>query len=164
MKIHLKHPTDMHIKIICIGKLKKAYWQEAAEIYIQRLKKLYSLTLIELKDGPKHVHAEQRMQVEAQDIQGKASPQDQFICLDSKGKTLSSPQLAARLQAWLSPPGRTPCFVLGGAYGLPKDLTAESAFVLSFGPMTLPHELARIVLLEQLYRATTILNNHPYHH
>jgi 23S rRNA (pseudouridine1915-N3)-methyltransferase len=154
----------MHIKIICIGKLKKAYWQDAAKTYIQRLKKSYSMTIIELKDGPNHLQPEQRMQVEAQAIQKKASPQDWFVCLDSKGETISSQQLAARLRSWHTTPGRTPCFVLGGAYGLPESLTAKCKMLLSFGPMTLPHELARIVLLEQLYRATTIISNHPYHH
>lgn len=154
----------MHIKIVCIGKIKKSYWQEAATTYVQRLQKFCSLKIIELKDGPKHLPPQERMQVEAQAIQTKTSPQDIVICLDSHGRSLASSQLALRVKSWLEIPGKPPCFVLGGAYGLSAHLIDQSASSLSLGPMTLPHELARIVLLEQLYRAFTIIHNHPYHH
>ena len=154
----------MHIKIICIGKIKKSYWQDAATTYIQRIQRFCSLKIIELKDGPKHLPPQERMQVEAQAIQAKTSSQNIIICLDSHGRSLASSQLALRAKSWLETPGKTPCFVLGGAYGLPAHLIDQSASTLSLGPMTLPHELARIVLLEQLYRAFTIIHNHPYHH
>ncbi|MFO7877908.1 MAG: 23S rRNA (pseudouridine(1915)-N(3))-methyltransferase RlmH [Desulfovermiculus sp.] len=154
----------MYIKIICIGKIKKSYWQEAAHTYAQRLKRFCSLYTLEVKDGPKHLPPEKRMQVEAQAILAKTSPQDFLISLDSQGMSLSSPQLAAKLKSWLENPGQNPCFLLGGADGLATELIAQSSSVLSLGPLTLPHELARIVLLEQLYRASTILHNHPYHH
>jgi 23S rRNA (pseudouridine1915-N3)-methyltransferase len=163
--LDLGHPQAvMQIKIICIGKLKKSYWQDAAAAYIRRLDSFFSLTLFELKDGPGHLSPQDRMQAEARSILAKTSAQDMLICLDSAGKPLSSPSLASKLQSWLEEPGRIPCFILGGAYGLAKELTARSTMLLSFGPMTLPHELARIVLLEQLYRATAIMHNHPYHH
>lgn len=154
----------MHIKIICIGKIKRSYWQEAAKTYAQRLKRFYSLHILEGKDGPKHLPLEKRMQAEAQTMLDKTSPQDCLISLDSKGMSLSSPQLALRLTSWIEAPGQNPCFLLGGADGLAPNLVAQSSFVLSLGPLTLPHELARIVLLEQLYRASTIIHNHPYHH
>ncbi|MFP4429163.1 MAG: 23S rRNA (pseudouridine(1915)-N(3))-methyltransferase RlmH, partial [Desulfovermiculus sp.] len=107
---------------------------------------------------------EKRMQIEAQTILAKTSTQDRLISLDSQGMSLSSPQLAAKLTSWLESPGQNPCFLLGGVDGLATKLIAQSSFVLSLGPLTLPHELARIVLLEQLYRASTIIHNHPYHH
>ncbi|MDZ7759375.1 MAG: 23S rRNA (pseudouridine(1915)-N(3))-methyltransferase RlmH [Desulfovermiculus sp.] len=154
----------MHIKIICIGKIKKSYWQAAATTYVQRLRRFCSLDIMELKDGPKHLPSCERMQVEAQAIQAKVSSQDIIICLDSHGRSLTSPQLASQVKSWLEAPGQTPCFVLGGAYGLSAHLIEQSSSVLGLGPLTLPHELARIVLLEQLYRALTIIHNHPYHH
>ena len=154
----------MHIKLICIGKIKKSYWHQAAAAYVHRLSKYYSLQVLELKDGPKHLAAQERMRVESQAIQAKISSQDMRICLDSQGRSLSSPQLASKLKAWLEDPGTSPCFILGGAYGLAEQLTTKSSMLLSLGPMTLPHELARVVLLEQLYRASTIIHNHPYHH
>jgi 23S rRNA (pseudouridine1915-N3)-methyltransferase len=154
----------MYIKIICIGKMKKPYWKDAAHTYAQRLKRFSSLYTLEVKDGPKHLPPDKRMQVEAQAILAKTSPQDLLISLDSQGLSISSPHLAARLKSWLEIPGKNPCFVLGGADGLCAKLIAQSSVVLSLGPLTLPHELARIVLLEQLYRASTIIHNHPYHH
>ncbi|MFO7800999.1 MAG: 23S rRNA (pseudouridine(1915)-N(3))-methyltransferase RlmH [Desulfovermiculus sp.] len=154
----------MRIKLICIGKIKKSYWQDAAADYIHRLSKYYALEMVELKDGPRHLSSQERMQVEAQNIQAKTSSRDMRICLDSRGRALSSPQMGQKLKAWLEKPGSIPCFILGGAYGLAEQVTSSSSMLLSFGPMTLPHELARIVLLEQLYRATTIIHNHPYHH
>jgi len=154
----------MSIKIISIGKIRKSYWREAAATYVQRIGRFCSLNIVELKDGPKHLPSKERMQVEAQAIRAKASSQDILICLDSQGRSLASPQLASRVTSWLDSPGRTPCFVLGGAYGLSQQLIEQSSYLLSLGPMTLPHELARIVLLEQLYRALTIIHHHPYHH
>ena len=86
------------------------------------------------------------------------------ISLDRKGRLFTSRQLSSALKVWLETPGRTPCFVIGGAYGLSRDVVSRSDLTLSLGPMTLPHELARVVLLEQLYRADAILRNLPYHH
>lgn len=154
----------MRIKLICIGKIKRSYWQDAAADYMHRISKYYALEVSELKDGPKHLSPQERIQVETQAIQAKISSRDMSICLDSRGRTLSSPQMGQKLKAWLEEPGSCPCFILGGAYGLAEQVTAKSSMLLSFGPMTLPHELARIVLLEQLYRASTIIHNHPYHH
>lgn len=154
----------MHLKILCIGRIKKSYWQEAAQTYLHRLQKFYTLQVHELKDGPAHLQPAQRIQAEVSMLTAKASGQDRLICLDQRGKSLRSRDLAVKLEDWVQTPGGYPCFILGGAYGLGQELLAKSDFVLSFGPMTLPHELARIVLLEQLYRATTIIKNHPYHH
>ena len=77
---------------------------------------------------------------------------------------MASREFASWLERLIEDPGRQPVFVLGGPHGLSPDILSRADAVLAFGPGTLPHELARIVLLEQLYRALTILAGHPYHH
>jgi 23S rRNA (pseudouridine1915-N3)-methyltransferase len=152
------------LRFIWIGKLKKKFWQDAAQHYWQRLEKYYSLEEICLKDGPAQLEAAERIEAEGQNISKKISPKDLLITLDEKGRTLSSPALANKLQNWLEEPSTSPCFVIGGAFGLSSAIKQKSQFILSLGPLTLPHDLARIVLLEQIYRAATINLGLPYHH
>ncbi len=85
------------------------------------------------------------------------------VCMDERGKTLTSREFAGALEKFQDQGARHACFLIGGADGLAKDLRAEADLVVSFGRMTLPHMLARTVLAEQLYRAATILAGHPYH-
>ena len=85
------------------------------------------------------------------------------VVLDRTGTALSSEALAERLRAWEEQPPQRTAFVIGGAYGLAPAVVAQADLRLSFGPATLPHQLARVVLTEQLYRATTILRGEPYH-
>jgi 23S rRNA (pseudouridine1915-N3)-methyltransferase len=152
------------IKFVWIGRLKRRFWQSAVEHYWSRLSRFYKLDEICLKDGPSHLSPGERAEEEARRITGKLGPGDLPICLDREGRAPSSQQLAGLLNGWLEDPGAEPCFIIGGAYGLPETFLARMRERLSFGPLTLPHELARVLLLEQLYRAATISMNHPYHH
>lgn len=152
------------VKFLWVGKIKERFWQEAASHYWKRLARYFQLREAALKDGPATAGPQEKIRIESQDIQSKLGRTDGCICLDQDGKYLTSPQLAEHLTSWIEAPGWTPCFVLGGAFGLSSELLQQSRFVLSLGPLTLPHELARILLLEQLYRAATIMHGHPYHH
>jgi 23S rRNA (pseudouridine1915-N3)-methyltransferase len=153
-----------HIRFLWVGRIKERFWQEAAGHYWKRLSRYCKLKEVTLKDGPASSSPQDRIRIESQAIQSKLEKSDGCICLDQSGTSLTSPQLAEHLTSWLEAPGQNPCFVLGGAFGLSSDLLKQSRFVLSLGPLTLPHELARILLLEQLYRAATIMHGHPYHH
>ena len=86
-----------------------------------------------------------------------------LVCLDERGRTLSSPDLARRIAGWRDAGQRDAAFVLGGADGLDRTLVAEADLVLSLGPMVWPHMLARVMVAEQLYRAASILAGTPYH-
>lgn len=152
------------IKFLWVGKLKERFWQDAASHYWKRLSRYFELKEAVLKDGPAQASRAEKIRIESRAIQSKLEAADYCICLDSSGKNPTSPQLAKLLSSWIESPGQTPCFVLGGAHGLSSDLLRQSSFVLSLGGLTLPHELARILLLEQLYRAATIMHGHPYHH
>ena len=152
------------IKFIWIGKLKTTYWTAAQEHYWKRLSRYHRLEEVTLKDSPSHLPEIKRAERESQAIQARLAPRDLAICLDTSGTAMSSVRLARHLRVWTQDRNRSPCFIIGGPFGLSQDLLDTSQTVLSFGPLTLPHELARIILLEQLYRAATLNHNHPYHH
>ncbi len=116
-----------------------------------------------LRDG-KASDRERRMAEEGRAILAKLGPRDLLVVLDENGRSLASRELASRLGQLLEDPGRRPCFVVGGAFGLPPEVLARADLTLALGPETLPHELARVVLYEQLYRASSILAGAPYHH
>jgi 23S rRNA (pseudouridine1915-N3)-methyltransferase len=152
------------IKIVAVGKLKKPFWADAADHYLGPLSRFARLERIVLKDAPAHLPLPERIAREAETIRAKLVPQDLVVCLDQHGPALASPDLANQLGRWLDDPQKRPCFVIGGAYGLAGDLLSGCDKLLGLGPMTLPHELAQVILLEQLYRAAAILQNLPYHH
>lgn len=152
------------IKFLWVGRLKGAPWREAADHYWARLGQHHTLEEICLKDGPGRLPPAQRVAEEGGRILAKLGPADLPIALDEHGKQLTSPQLAEFLSPLLEDANRTPCFIVGGAFGLAQPVLAACRHTLALSRMTFTHELARVVLLEQLYRATAILKGLPYHH
>ncbi len=156
-----------HLRLICVGRLKKPFWRQAAEHYLASLSRLVKVELVEVRDAPGSCPPAERPAVEGASVLERLGPGDLPICLDMRGRAVSSEDLARMLGGWLDDPAYTPCIVVGGAYGLPPEVTrpvGRRSEMLSLGPMTLPHELARVVLLEQVYRAASILRGLPYHH
>lgn len=158
----------MRLLIAAIGKLKQGPERDLFAHYLGRAeaagRKLHlsPLTAIEVAES-KGATASARKAAEAQALLAKIPSAHLTICLDPGGEALSS-EVFARLLAKLRDEGTEGvAFVIGGADGLGKDVLAKSARLVSLGPMTLPHGLARIVLAEQIYRAVTILAGHPYH-
>ncbi len=152
------------IKFIWVGKLKKKYWQESSIHYMNRLDHSYKITEIIVKDAPTHFKTGEKKKWEGEKILQQTQAKDFIIALDEKGKSLSSAGLASCLQNWTEHPVHAPCFIIGGAYGLAQEVIQASHFALSLSAMTFPHEMARVVLLEQIYRATAILKGSGYHH
>ena len=153
----------LHMKFIWVGKLKKPHWRTAAEHYSKRLGQWFRFREIIVKDGTGQNNADKIIR-EGQAILEKITPQDLVVCMDEHGRTMTSTRLSVQLQTWLEHPGKAPCFVIGGAYGLSTHVLERADISLSLSPMTFPHELARVILLEQIYRAGTILKGVPYHH
>lgn len=151
------------LRFIWIGKLKEDFWRGAAEHYWMRLGRFFRLEEICVKDGAAAATAV-RIQDESARLVAQLRPQDRCICLDEQGKARSSQELADAVAAWTTDGNRTSCFVIGGPFGLGSAVLERCAERLSLSKMTLPHEMARVVLLEQLYRAATILKGMPYHH
>ena len=155
---------SLNLKFIWIGKLKKNFWQEAASYYWEKLSQSYKLSEQRIKENSGCKDPQIIRQKQCAAIMDKLTNKEIVINLDTQGKMVSSEKLADYLQTWIQTPGKDPCFILGGSYGISRELMQKSHYSISFGPITLPNALARIVLLEQLYRATRINQNHPYHH
>ena len=134
-----------------VGKLKESYYKEACQEYLKRLQKYTSVEVIEIKDEGKEKEAEKML----------AKSKDAYIVvLTEEGKQMSSEQFASFLQKQ----ERDVVFIIGGPYGLDDSVKKKAGLLLSISAMTLPHELCRVMFLEQLYRAYTILKKEPYHH
>jgi 23S rRNA (pseudouridine1915-N3)-methyltransferase len=158
----------MRLLIAAIGKLKQgperalfAHYLGRAEALGRKLH-LSPLTAIEVAES-KAATAWARKDAEAQALLAKISSAHLLVCLDPGGEPLSSEAFAALLAKFRDDGTEGVAFMIGGADGLGRDALAKAAKRLSFGPMTLPHGLARIVLAEQIYRAATMLAGHPYH-
>lgn len=157
----------LNIRIICVGKFKEKYWEAASAEYMKRLGAYCSISVTEVKEEKLPAHAsradeENVIKKEGRSILDKVGPNDYVIALDIGGRELSSEELAAKL-ADITFTSSTIDFVIGGSLGLSKEVKTRAALRLSFGRITLPHQLARIVLLEQIYRAFKINAGETYH-
>ncbi len=149
------------IKIICVGKLKESYLKDAQIEYLKRLKKYTSVNLIELTDS--NIDDEKiALEKEKEQILKYIKQKDYIITLEIEGKELSSIELADKLDKTLITSSDI-TFIIGGSYGIHHDIKEKSNYKLSFSKMTFPHQLFRILLLEQLFRSYKILNNEKYH-
>lgn len=141
-----------------------AWVDEAFAEYQKRLPREVRLTLIEVKpekrDGGKT--AAQAMAAEAQRIEAALPKRCLLVVLDEHGKQVTSPQLAQKMQAWLAG-GRDVALVVGGADGLAPEIKTRADWAWALSPLTLPHGMVRVLVAEQLYRAHSILQGHPYH-
>ena len=142
------------IKIICVGKLKEQYIKDLVNDYLKRINKYHKLEIIELIDS--------NIEREAELIEKNINPKDYIITLEIEGNSLSSIDLAKKLDNTLMNYGNI-TFVIGGSDGISKRIKDKSNFKLSFSTLTFPHGLFRGILLEQIYRSFKILNNESYH-
>lgn len=157
----------MNMALICMGRLKEKYWRDAAAEYEKRLTRFGKWETIELPDLPEPSNSspaieEQIKKKEGDAILAKIREEDVVVCLCIDGKQLDSVQLSRKLTE-LVDTGRRVVFVIGGSLGLAPAVVARAQVKLSFSPMTFPHQLARIMLLEQTYRAMKIAAGERYH-
>ena len=157
----------MRIVVGAIGRLKRGPEQELAERYRERAVKsgrgigLRSLEIIEIAESRAR-DAERRMLEESIALANILPKDAVTVLLEPRGEALDSNAFTARLRGW-NDSGRDVTFVIGGPDGLALTLSEQATLHLAFGALTWPHQLVRIMLLEQIYRATTILSGHPYH-
>ena len=147
-----------------MGRLKTDYWKKACEEYAGRLARWRRLLVCEVRDADSSLDPPRRNEVEAGRLLAAIEPQDVCLVLDERGKDLTSPQLAELLARMDREAAGRATFVIGGPFGLTDEVRGRAKLLLRLGAITLPHELARVVLLEQLYRAECILRRVPYHH
>ena len=153
----------MRLTLVCVGRLKERHWRDAAAEYLKRLGPYARVTVIEVPDRDVSADEARALEAEAVGIL-KAIPESAtVVALEIGGRARSSEELASWLEA-LGTAGKSHvAFVVGGAAGLHGDVLARAHERISLGPLTLPHQLARVVLLEQLYRAFRIIKGEPYH-
>lgn len=154
----------MHARLIAVGERMPAWVAEGFAEYRKRLSHELPLELIELKPGARGKGRDdaRAMRDEGAEILATLPRDAHVVALDGRGKPWSSEELAAQLRAWRMG-GRDLAFVVGGPDGHAPEVLARADQRWSLGPLTLPHMLVRLVLAEQLYRATTIVAGHPYH-
>ncbi len=149
------------LKIICVGKLKEKYWLDACLEYQKRLTKYTNIEIIEVLDE-KIDDKKIALEKEKERIEKNINPKDYIITLEIEGKELTSPELANKIDKTLIENSNI-TFIIGGSYGIHDDIKNKANYKLSFSKLTYPHQLFRVLLLEQLFRSYKILNNEKYH-
>lgn len=149
------------IKIICLGKVKEKYLQDGIDEYIKRISKYTQVKIIELEDeGIKDDKV--ALKKEKEKILKYLNTKDYIIALDISGKEMTSLEFADKIDKTLIINSDI-TFIIGGSYGLDEEIKSLSNYRLSFSKMTFPHQLFRLILLEQIYRAYKINHNEEYH-
>lgn len=158
----------MKITIVTVGKLKENYLKDAIAEYRKRLSKYCKLEIVEVADEKTPDNASETVEEmirdkEAERILKHIKPDTYVITLEIEGKQLTSEQLADKIES-LGVQGRSHItFIIGGSIGLGKEVLEKSDYALSFSKMTFPHQLMRVILLEQVYRSYRIISGEPYH-
>ena len=155
------------LRFVWVGKLRTSYWRDAAGHYWKQLGRHYRLQERCVKDTAGNMSAAERCRREGDGILAALEGGDRteyVIALDEHGKQLRSAELASFVEAQELQGSQGLCFVVGGAYGLSPAVLQRCDYTLALSAMTFPHEMARVVLLEQAYRAVSILKGLPYHH
>ena len=151
------------VRLIVVGQAKAPYFRDACVHYLEALRRYLPAEELIVRDG-KSADPSRRKAEEAKAVLGRLLPRDFVVILDEHGTSLASRELAGKLRGMIEDPGRAPCFIIGGAFGLAPAVLAACRHKISLSPMTFTHEMARVLLMEQLYRADAILRGSPYHH
>lgn len=157
----------LNVTVIAVGGLKESYFSGACTEYLKRLGAFCKINLIEVDEyrlgqNPSSAEIERALISEGKSIISKIPKKAYVIALCIEGKMLGSPDLADKIEK-ISGETSHLCFIIGGSHGLSNEVKAESGFKISMSPMTFPHQLARVMLLEQLYRAFSITGGLKYH-
>lgn len=155
------------VHLICVGKLKEAYWKDACAEYEKRLRAFCSFSIIELPecrlpDNPSDAQIRAALKTEGDAILSAAG-NSALLALCIEGKALSSEQLSDKINMLAVNGTSTVSFVIGSSFGLSEAVKQKADFRLSMSPMTFPHQLARVMLCEQIYRAFQIIHHGKYH-
>ena len=149
------------IKLITVGTIKEKYLKDAIDEYTKRIKKYTNIELIEVKDEGL-VEESKAILLEAEKIKKHLSPRDYIITMEIEEKQLTSEEFSDKLNQ-IQIENSNIVFIIGGSYGLSDEIKQMAKLHLSFSKMTFPHQLFRVLLLEQIYRCYKILNNESYH-
>ena len=158
----------LSVHLICVGKLKEKFYLQASEEYLKRLSGYCKLTLTELPEeklpqDPSRAQIDAALEREAAAIRAKIPQNASLVAMCVEGRLRSSEELAKMVADWSMNSAKHLVFVIGGSYGMHPSIKAEAWAQLSMSPMTFPHHLARVMVLEQIYRAFKINEGSSYH-
>lgn len=162
----------MKITIICAGKIKEKYFSEGIKEYEKRLSRYVTLEIKEVPDEKTPDKASPLLEEKIKKLEGERmlsllekirGKDSQLITLEIKGKEVDSEELSEKIASFMNEGKSHLIFVIGGSLGLSSDVSALADLKLSFSKLTFPHQLMRLILLEQIYRSFRILNHEPYH-
>lgn len=154
----------MHIKLTMIGKTNEAFVKNGMEFYRKRILPFSKLEIEALKGGKKDKTRDAICKAEEEQLMKALSPRFVKILFDEQGKQFTSTHFAEFMEKQVIKGGKGIQFFIGGAYGFSDNFRKQADASVSLSPMTFSHQLVRLVALEQIYRALTIINGHPYHH
>lgn len=155
----------MKLSIINVGRVRQSFIKEGEQEYLKRLQSTpYALTLLELGlDAPESLSQAEVQEREAIELAKRLDAYEYVIVLDERGKQLASKEFAQLLDKRAQMGAKSIAFVIGGAYGFSEKIRQRADYVLSLSALTLPHQLTRLVLVEQVYRAYTLIRGIAYH-
>ncbi len=158
----------LHVRVVCVGKLKERFYADAVREYEKRLGAFCRLELVELAeertgDNPSPPEVETALHREAQQIEKRLFRDGMLVCLCVEGKQMDSGDFSQLLQRAEASGRPRLCFVIGSSFGLAREIKEKADLCLSFSKMTFPHHLARVILLEQIYRGFQIREGSKYH-
>jgi 23S rRNA (pseudouridine1915-N3)-methyltransferase len=158
----------MNIEILCVGKIKEKFYREAISEYSKRLSRYCHLSITEVQDEKTPENAPPALEDKIRSIEGKRllshlNDKNYIIVLAINGKKLDSVHLAAEINNLAIKGKSRITFIIGGSLGLSDEVIKKAEMSLSFSDMTFPHQLMRVILLEQIYRSYRIINHEPYH-
>jgi 23S rRNA (pseudouridine1915-N3)-methyltransferase len=151
----------MQVALLAVGRLRPSY-REACDDYLRRLSRYVAIREVEVREASRAPTPEVQRKDEATRLLARVPADSDLVCLARDGKAWSSAQLAEQVSRWQLR-ARPVSLLIGGSHGLDDALLERAGARWSLGPLTLPHELARVIVVEQLYRAWTILRGEPYH-
>lgn len=156
----------MKIRLLVVGKTSVSWLEEGMGVYRNRLDHYCDFSIDVIPDirNAGTMDKIKLMHLEAKEITKRLRPGELLLLLDENGRQFTSEDFAERLNKWMVAGNRSIAFVIGGAFGIDPELKQKADFILSLSEMTFSHQLIRVIFLEQLYRAFTILKNEPYHH
>jgi|688.fasta_scaffold611625_2 23S rRNA (pseudouridine1915-N3)-methyltransferase len=152
----------MKVKIVTIGKVKQPFVEAGEEMYLERLRSKVKLSFRELEPATNLPEPEMK-RAEGEAVLSEVQGQDLLVVLDERGEGMSSEAFAKKLQRWMVSGKSSLVFALGGAFGHDEKVRAKADLVLSLSPLTFTYQMARLILVEQLYRAMSIIDGSPYH-
>lgn len=156
------------VKLICVGKMKEKYYMDAVAEYTKRLRAYCKFEIVELPeyrlgDNPSDKEIEAALEKEAHEIEKQIPPGAAVVAMCIEGKKKSSVELAKQMAQWAASGKSRLCFLIGGSFGMHPGIKQRADLKLSMSDMTFPHHLARVMLVEQIYRGFTINEGSRYH-